>query len=88
MDAALARATTEEACNEDGNLVGWRAENPECESGSAFGTAPDEPRDKIRLVLAGWVWLGQELGQHHPFISRRHGSCTCMSRRVSSATRR
>lgn len=66
LDAALAGASTEEVRDDDGNLVGWWAENPECEGASAYGATPDEARSKLRQVLAGWVELGQELGQPIP----------------------
>ena len=60
LDAALAGATTEEVRDDDGNLVGWWAENPECEGASAYGATPDEARRKLRQVLAGWVEVGQQ----------------------------
>ncbi|MCQ3808960.1 MAG: type II toxin-antitoxin system HicB family antitoxin [Acidimicrobiia bacterium] len=66
LDAALAGASTEEVRDDHGNLVGWWAENPECEGASAYGATPDEARSKLRQVLAGWVELGQELGQPIP----------------------
>ena len=66
LDAALAGACTEEVRDEDGVLVGWWAENPECTGASAFGATPDEARSKLRQVLAGWVELGQQLGQPIP----------------------
>lgn len=66
LDAALAGATTEEVHDDSGNLVGWWAENPACEGASAYGTTPDEARNKLRQVLAGWVELGRELGQPIP----------------------
>ena len=66
LDAALAGASTEEVRDDDGVLVGWWAENPECTGASAFGTTPDEARGNLREMLAGWVKLGQELGQPIP----------------------
>ncbi|MXW95969.1 MAG: type II toxin-antitoxin system HicB family antitoxin [Acidimicrobiaceae bacterium] len=66
LDAALAGASTEEVRDDDGLLVGWWAESPECEGASAFGATPDEARSKLRQVLAGWVELGQRLGQPIP----------------------
>ena len=65
LDAALTGASTEEV-RDDGILVGWWAENPECEGASAFGVTPDEARRELRQVLAGWVELGQRLGQPIP----------------------
>lgn len=66
LDAALAGASTEEVRDDDGVLVGWWAENPECQGASAFGSTPDEARGKLRQVLYGWVELGQQLGQPIP----------------------
>ena len=66
LDAALASASTEEVRDDDGNLVGWWAENPQCKGASAYGATPDEARRKLRQVLVGWVELGQELGQPIP----------------------
>lgn len=66
LDAALAGASTEEVRDDDGVLVGWWAENPQCKGASAFGVTPDEARAKLRQVLIGWVELGQQLGQQIP----------------------
>lgn len=66
LDAALAGATTEEVRDDDGTLLGWWAENPDCEGASAYGATPDEARRELRQVLVGWVELGQELGQPIP----------------------
>ncbi|WP_419909055.1 type II toxin-antitoxin system HicB family antitoxin [Candidatus Poriferisodalis sp.] len=66
LDAALAGASTEEVRDDDGVLVGWWAENPQCTGASAFGATPDEARDKLRQVLIGWVELGQQLDQQIP----------------------
>lgn len=67
LEAALAGASTEEVRDEDGVLVGWWAENPECAGASAFGSTPDEARSKLREVLSGWFELGRQLG--HPIPS-------------------
>ncbi len=66
LDAALAGAFTEEVHDEDGTLIGWWAENPECQGASAFGATPDEARSELRQVLIGWVEVGQQLGQPIP----------------------
>ncbi|MDE0606302.1 MAG: type II toxin-antitoxin system HicB family antitoxin [Acidimicrobiaceae bacterium] len=71
LDAALAGASTEEVRDDDGVLVGWWAENPECKGASAFGATPDEARSKLRQVLVGWVELGRQLG--HPIPSFHNG---------------
>ena len=71
LDAALAGASTEEVRDEDGILVGWWAENPECKGAAAVGDTPDEARSNLRQVLAGWVELGQRLG--HPIPSFHDG---------------
>lgn len=66
LDAALAGASTEEVRDDDGVLVGWWAENPECRGASGFGATPDEARSHLREVLAGWVEVGRQLGQSIP----------------------
>ena len=66
LDAALAGASIEEVRDDDGVLVGWWAENPECPGASAFGSTPAEARDKLRPVLTGWFELGRQLGHRIP----------------------
>ena len=71
LDAMVAGANVEEVRDDDGDLVGWWAENSECHGASAYGATPDDARDKLREVLAGWVELGHELC--HPIPSFREG---------------
>ena len=71
LDAAIAGATGEEVCDDDGDLVGWWAENSECPGASAYGATPGDAHDKLRGILAGWVELGHELC--HPIPSFPEG---------------